>query len=275
MSQGSRISSLTQSSRPLLDDIRRWFRSSLGRHLFNTEAAMLEQLLQSFFGYHLVQLSIQEESLYGPSPIRHKLNINLDIDLHADLHAHLHSKGYSGLVASPGHLPFANDNIDVVLLHHLLDYVDSPRDVLREAARVVLPMGHLVIVGFHPVSSWGLWRQVARFRGRAPWTGRFIRAGRLMDWLNLLEFKIDRAQYAIYRPPIVRYPGKVNDYSRGVSRNLNLPIGSVYVIVAQKHMGAITPMRPVWKRSRAFGRLSVVRSVSHDGLKNVAGFHET
>ncbi len=73
---------------------------------------------------------------------------------------------------------FANDNIDVVLLHHLLDYVDSPQDVLREAARVVLPMGHLVIVGFHPVSSWGLWRQVARFRGRAPWTGRFIRAGR-------------------------------------------------------------------------------------------------
>ena len=267
MSQGSRISSLTQSSRPLLEDIRRWFRSSLGRHLFNTEAAMLEQLLQGFFGYHLVQLSIQEESLHGPSPIQHKLNINLDIDLH--------DSGYSGMVASPGHLPFANDNIDVVLLHHLLDYVDSPQDVLREAARVVLPMGHLVIVGFHPVSSWGLWRQVARFRGRAPWTGRFIRAGRLMDWLNLLEFKIDRAQYAIYRPPIMRYPGKINDYSQGVSRNLNLPIGSVYIIVAQKHMGAITPMRPAWKKSRTFGRLSVVRSVSHDKLTEVAGCHES
>ncbi len=70
-----------------------------------------------------------------------------------------------------------------------------------------------------------------------------------MDWLNLLEFKIDRAQYAIYRPPIMRYPGKINDYSQGVSRNLNLPIGSVYIIVAQKHMGAITPMRPAWKKS--------------------------
>ena len=90
-----------------------------------------------------------------------------------------------------------------------------------------------------------------------------------MDWLNLLNFKIDRAQYAIYRPPLPKYQGRVRDFSQGVSRNLNLPIGSVYVIVAKKHIGAITPIRPVWKSSPAFGGLSVVNSVEHDGLKSI------
>ncbi len=89
-----------------------------------------------------------------------------------------------------------------------------------------------------------------------------------MDWLNLLDFKIDRAQYAIYRPPIAKYTGSVRDYSQGFSRNLNLPIGSVYVIAAHKQVGAMTPIRPQWKPAESFGRLSVVRSVKHDGLSN-------
>ncbi|MGI9322253.1 MAG: hypothetical protein ACR2PJ_01615, partial [Pseudomonadales bacterium] len=85
-----------------------------------------------------------------------------------------------------------------------------------------------------------------------------------MDWLNLLNFKIDRAQFAIYAPPLERYAGRVGNYSRGLSRNLNLPMGAIYVIAAKKQLGAMTPLRPVWQASRAFGRLSVVRSVKHD-----------
>ena len=154
----------------------------------------------------------------------------------------------------------------MVLLHHLLDFVESPQDVLREVERVTLPSGNLIIVGFNPISLWGMWQPFARLCGKAPWSGSFIRPGRLMDWLNLLNFKIDRAQYAIYRPPMARYTGRVGDYSQGFSRNLNLPIGSVYVIVAKKQVGGMTPIRPVWKTQRTFGRLSVVRSVKHDGV---------
>ena len=118
------------------------------------------------------------------------------------------------------------------------------------------------------MSLWGAWRTIARSVGRkgiAPWNGTFIRPGRLMDWLNLLDFKIDRAQYSIYRPPVSRYLGEVNDYSDGVSRTMNLPIGSVYVIVARKHVGAALSIKPAWNRHQAFGRLSAVRSVRHDG----------
>lgn len=255
MGSQTEISALSKDSRPALDDIRQWFDGELGRHVLSTESAMLDQLLPGLFGYHLTQLSVQARPLFDASPIRNKVSLGFGSD----------STG--GVVATPAGLPFADDSIDVVLMHHLMEFADNPHEILREASRITLPMGHIVFVGFNPLSPWGLWRCLAKFKGRAPWTGDFIRPARLMDWLNLLNFQIDRAQYAIYRPPLARYAGKPGDYSKGVSRSLNLPIGSVYVIVARKHIGAYRHMKPVWKSQRqSFGRLSAVRSVEHDGV---------
>ena len=241
------FSALSSSSQPVLESIRSWFTSDLGRHVLKTELAMLEQLLPGLFGYHLAQLSVQDITLHDASPIQNKIIINLDT-----------AKG--GLISNPTQLPFANDSIDVALLHHLLDFAESPQKILLELSRVTLAMGHILIVGFNPISLWGGWRTVARCAGRkgtAPWNGVFIRPGRLMDWLSLLNFKIDRAQYSIYRPPISQYLGEVNDYSDGVSRTLNLPIGAVYVIVARKHIGAARSIKPVWSRRRAFGQMAI------------------
>ena len=257
MKPANRISSLSGDSWSVIDDIGEWFGSSLGGHVLMTEAAVLDQLLPDIFGYHLVQLSVQDQLLYRSSTIQHKLTMSLE------------KNRDSGLVAAPANIPLASDSLDVVLLHHLLDYARSPQDVLREIRRVTMPMGHVIIIGFNPLSIWGLWGAIARYRGRAPWNGSFLWPGRLMDYLNLLDFKIDRAQYAIYGPPVARWSGRVNDYSQGVSRSLNLPVGSVYVIVAQKHVGSIRPVRPVWRRQPAFGRLTVVQSVKHNGVSSI------
>ena len=251
------MTSLDDKSLPKLDEIRRWFASPLGEHVLMTESAILDQLLPGFFGYHLAQFSIQGRGLYRTSPIQNKFTIDLE------------KSRDSGIVAAPSSIPLDGDSVDVVLLHHLLDFSVSPQEILREISRITIPMGHVVITGFNPFSTWGLWKSVATFGGRAPWNGQFIRPGRLMDWLKLLNFKIDRAQYAIYRPPLARLSGKIDNYSQGVSRSLNLPIGSVYTIVAQKHIGAIKPVKPVWRRTPAFGRLSAVPSVNRDGMTSI------
>lgn len=239
----------SESSADALDDIRKWFRSSLGRQVLNTEQQILDQLLDGFFGYHLLQVSVQQQLLYGSSPIQNKFSLGM------------RASDEVPMIAKATLLPFEDDSIDVILLHHLLDFLDSPLETLREISRVSLPMGHLVIVGFNPISSWGVWKLGASLRGQAPWFGHFIRPGRLMDWLDVLNYKIDRAQYCLYRPPMLTTRGKPPDYSRGLSRVANLPFGAVYVIVARKQKGACTPIRPVWSSEPAFGRLGVVRPV--------------
>ena len=52
-------------------------------------------------------------------------------------------------------LPLTDDSIDVMLIHHLLDFSDSIQEILHEVSRVVMPMGHVVLMGFNPVSMWG------------------------------------------------------------------------------------------------------------------------
>src|SRR5690606_27896575 len=51
---------------------------------------------------------------------------------------------------------FAPHSLDVVLLHHGLDFCLSPRSLLREASQAVRAGGHLLVFGFNPWSCWGL-----------------------------------------------------------------------------------------------------------------------
>jgi SAM-dependent methyltransferase len=245
---------LTPATSNNLLQIRAWFESPLGQLLLQTESAILEQILPGLFGYHLLQVSVQEDQLIGLSPIQHKITLGL---MEGDR---------SPFIAGPTELPLGNDSIDVVVLHHMLDFIDSPQEALREISRTVLPSGHLVVIGFNPFSLWGMIKPLASLRKAPPWNGDFIRLGRLMDWMNLLNFKIDRAQYCMYGLPLASRRSGGPDFSQGLSRKTNWPLGAAYVIVARKQVGAMTPIRPVWRTQKSFGELSVVRSASRDAL---------
>ena len=236
-----------------LIDLRSWFESQLGSFVMAAEQAILDQVLPGCFGYDLLQLSVQNKPLHNASPILHKFDMGMRVEDH------------NPLVGQPTKLPFGTDSMDVVLLHHILDFFDSPQQILREAGRIALPSGHLVIVGFNPISLWGAYRPFGEFRKLMPWLGSFIQPSRLMDWLTLLNLRIDRAQYSIYGLPLKRYTGGLPDYSQGLSRNANWPFGAIYVIVASKQVGGVTPIKPLWQRDRAFGRLSLVRPAVNQG----------
>jgi SAM-dependent methyltransferase len=234
-----------------MQDVQNWFQTPLGQALFATEERVLEQLLPGFFGYHLLQMSPQERPLFSSSVIRHKVKLTGDLCLGQAGNA-------DSMAARAEQLPFAEDSLDVVLLHHMLEFATSPQMLLREAARVALPMGQLVIVGFNPLSLWGLCKPIGKLRRKLPWTGHFVAPGQLMDWLTLLNFKIDRAHYSMYGLPTVRSAKNPPDYSHGLSRNANWPFGGVYIIVARKQTGSMIKMKPVWQKRPAFGKLTVV-----------------
>ena len=229
-----------------LAHIRQWYESRVGQQVFDAGQAILEQLLPGLFGYHLLQMSPVATPLYSRSTIGHKVSLGL-------------APGHGDFVASPEQLPFQSDSVDVVVLHHMLDFCSAPQNVLREVARVTLSGGHVIIVGFNPLSSWGIARAALRWRGQAPLNAAFIRMGRLMDWLNLLDFRIDRAELAHNVLPF-QLQKRVPDYSQGLSRRANWPLGAIYVLVARKQVARITPIKPMWRnRETALGQLHVVR----------------
>src|SRR5690625_6949716 len=102
---------------------------------------LLEQELQDLFGYHLLQMSVAPAlDLTRGSRITHRFTLSPTGATKGPL---------SPLVADSDAQPLTSDCLDLVLLHHLKDYSQTPHLLLREVARVVTPRGNVGLIAFN------------------------------------------------------------------------------------------------------------------------------
>lgn len=202
----------------------------------------------------------------------------------------------SDLVTAANCLGIASDSIDVVLLPHVLEAHDDPHGVLRELNRVLRSDGHVVILGFNPVSLWGLRHLLSR-RRFPPGCRRLISEHRLRDWLRLLNFSVDHSSFHYFRAPILRRAGRhrraaaltdddirenqgrdsahrANRLFRAMRLSFTAalqawrrqaPFAGCYMLVARKTLYTVTPIKPAWKLKRRF-----VGSLVNPSIRNVA-----
>jgi len=136
---------------------RNWCANRPGQWLLETERQELEEILPNLFGYHLLQVGcLSGEDILGCSRVLHRVVVDIDADEVTDVF---------GLYGRPDALPIDTDSVDVVLLPHTLEFENDPHQVLREVERVLVPEGHVVILGFNPWSIWGLWWNLRLRRG--------------------------------------------------------------------------------------------------------------
>lgn len=217
-----------------------WLQSPLGSALLDAERRSLSPVLSRVFGYHVLQLSCAPDiDMLGDCLVAHKIKF-----------APSWSPERRQAVASIEALPLETDSIDAVLLHHALDYTRDSHRLLREATRVLRPGGRLLIVGFNPLSLWGLSR-LMRWRAATPWNARFLSRRRLADWLSLLDFHIDSVSYGGFLPPLKhpRLLARAHDIERWFDR-LGNPAGAFYLVVASKQRTPLIPVTPRWRKLR-------------------------
>ncbi|SEG00611.1 class I SAM-dependent methyltransferase [Marinobacterium lutimaris] len=224
----------------LIPALKEWFDSPLGQELIEAERKLLEQVLPTLFGYHLLQVGVDNRlPMFAASPVPHRVLLGPTLELGMDKRA---------IVARSDELPVDGESMDVVLLHHALDFAENPHQTLREASRVLRPGGHLVIVGFNPASLWGAFRFLKR-RRQVPWLAHFIRHGRLQDWLSLLELTEVKAVSALYAPPFESSHRRNRcRWLRGLMQRAPARSGAAMVVVARKDVPGITPLRRPWRR---------------------------
>jgi SAM-dependent methyltransferase len=145
-------------------------------------------------------------------------------------------------------LPVADDALDLVLLPHTLEFAADSHQVLREAERVLIPEGRLIIIGFNPWSLWGLLQQLRRRSEEVPWCGRFLSARRLMDWLALLGFQVEDTQPVMFLPPL---PGsrllRSFAHLEPFGRRWLPRFSATYALRAVKRVPTLTPITPLWQ----------------------------
>ena len=163
-----------------------WLASSPGQYIVAREQAYFDEAVADIFGYHALQLGLEQVDLLRASRI--------------PLRVHAGPQGAVGLRADFRDLPIDSNSVDLMVLPHTLEFSENPHQVVRETARVLRPEGHVIISGFNPLSLWGLRRSVGARRD-FPWNGRFIHLPRVKDWFALVGLEIVAGSMACYAPP--------------------------------------------------------------------------
>jgi ubiquinone/menaquinone biosynthesis C-methylase UbiE len=228
--------------------LSQWFSSVLGQRVLTEEQQCIDELLPEMFGYHLMQLSVLPSSrMFSASSTGHQFIVETGDDLDGDCCDEGNVKTpASSVIAHFEQLPIDADVIDVALLHHALDYSTHPHQLLREATRVLIPNGHIVLVGFNPFSLLGLGHSVARLLSRSyTYRRQHLPVSRLKDWFEVLGLELIYSRRGYYGLPFNRY------YSPRMNRFLAmlLPIiGGFYVLVLRKNITPMTKIQTKWKK---------------------------
>ena len=223
-------------------DLVAWQQGPLGRAVNAAEARLLQGAMDDVFGLELLQLGAwgQGRELLDASRTRHQTVVASEAP----------GDGSAALIANAAMLPVVTGSVDAVLMPHTLEIVADPHAVLREADRVLVGQGHLVVLGFRPMSLWGL-RFAASRSGFPPGFTRLIAERRLRDWLILLGYEITLARHYAYFAPSAS-GARAGLQGRGALRRglFNPMPAGAYLLKARKRTYTLTPIR-ARRRERA------------------------
>ena len=216
---------LSRPRQNITQPLAQWFLTGKGQHLAHMERELLEPQLLRQFGSYIVYYNPPVTIAAAPS-IRHQVRLGdqqLDVELQC----------------AENKWPIAADSVDTVVLQHSLDFAASPHAVLREAAQCLRPGGHLIIVGAHAWSFFGMYRLLTR----GVWKhAHCLPPARITDWLGVLGFSLEKRCFAAYVP--LFNASKMHNKLSWLERfavTKKAPLGGCYMLVARKMVYGMHP----------------------------------
>jgi SAM-dependent methyltransferase len=220
-------------SAPLTFD--EWLDTPLGQYVGAREQQIFDRVLPDLFGFYALQMGCAALPLLQASRIGSKFTLAWNTT--------------ADLLAEADQLPFTDNQFDVIVLPHVLEFHALPHEVLREVYRVLRPEGRLLISGFNPYSLFGLKRYLGRDRSGA-WGGEFIALHRAKDWLTLLGFDLLEGQLDCYNAPTQRERTleRPDWLERAGDRSWPFA-GGVYFLHAVKRVAGVRLLKPAWAKA--------------------------
>lgn len=232
----------TQANTHLWQSWQTFWNSNLGKEVLKVEAQLLSPIMESLRGYHVLSVgSCPSKPLLESCIIKHQMEWRPSFSV---------AEHASCLISDPSHLPLPNDSMDLVLLHHSLEFFARPHALLKEAARVTLPKGELLVLGFNPYSLWGLTRLLPKGLQAKPLqvlkSANFISQSKLLDWLEFLDLKQEERHLLFHRPPCnnQKVLQRLEKLDQRIDQK-NWPLAGIYLLRIKKRVGS--PLRPTEK----------------------------
>ena len=221
---------------------QRWLNSDYAQQYFAAERRHIRVALRQAVSPHVLQIG---------RVIENEVVDELDLPFLARSGRQLKESALGApvdIIADPAFLPIAPNSFATVILPHCLENHRLPHQVLREAHRVLMSEGHLVLTGFNPVSFMGLQRFASK---NAVLKGRYYPPKRVIDWLQLLGFEVVASAMYQYAPlsstPRFR---KMLGFLEAVGDRWLPMFGGGYMITAKKRDVGMNSLGPVKYKAR-------------------------
>lgn len=215
-----------------------WLNSTAGQAFLQAEQRLIDASHKDIYGMRLLQLSIQHRSLHDASNVHHRFSLSAVNDDNAA----------SGAYCEFDALPLDQHSVDVVVLHHVLEFSEDPHAILRDVARVVRPEGKVIVAVFNPWSVLNLQQMLSKPFNDKSWRAQNIGGHKLGDWLRLLDFEVNSLDHCWYSPAISSGPAleRLLRLEKPLHRFLR-PFGASSIVAATKRVTTVTPTRRRWR----------------------------
>jgi len=177
----------------------------------------MDESVADVFGFHSLQLGLPGLEALRANRMPHRW-----LACSAVTSQQPHSGAQVSVLCEYDALPFPSQSLDLVVMPHTLELSRDPHLTLREAERVLVPEGRLMITAFNPASWWamrggkvdgGAARSDAGARvkhstgplaqePRWPMRTQMLGFRRLRDWLRLLSFEVEAARFGRFGPRV-------------------------------------------------------------------------
>ncbi len=218
--------------------IQQWYESVAGQNAATAVQSAVAEMSNDIFGYYAAQVGelAGEYTLLHDSRIRSCFSVALDEQVGMDASI--------DLVADPAALPLVFDNLDLVVVSHVLDCTASPHDVLREIDRVLVPEGHCILIAFNAFSLRGLSLALKNLVRRDE-SHSLYTAFRVQDWFEVLGFEVLEVRTVGHRYNIDRW-SVVNrlGWLKWLADKYSQSFGHVRLIHVRKKVVKMTPWKP-------------------------------
>lgn len=220
----------------------RWYEQPLGAAFAEIQKSEIKALLSQFRGNQLLQLGFNPGvDLKAAEIACSYLSLAPDMGL---------KQSDPFVVGSYHALPFLADSIDIVMMNQVLEFESNLHHVLAEIHRILTPEGKIMILGFNSFSSWGIIHFLKKRQDKLPWRGHFHTPFELKNALQTLEFDILESKTFFFRPPIQNANLlKACSFLEKLGSFLFSGFGAGYLLVAQKKVLGVTPLRSRWQLS--------------------------
>ena len=248
----------------LIIDWPAWTASPAGRYVLGWEQEQLDRVVSNVFGYHALQLGLPQLDALRENRMSCR-GLVLDAASAASApysvpgaSGHERANGVEPMSGAPAgrstvwcdhlDLPFEAQSVDLIVMPHTLEFTSDPHRLLREAERVLMPEGQLLIVGFNSLSLWGARQSVGKLTGHPflPARQDLIAFTRLKDWIKLLGFELERGRFGCYRPPLAtdQWLGRYAFMEAAGDRWWPI-FGAIYMVTAIKRVRGMRLVGPL------------------------------